>query len=534
MTSSAKETVHTFNSLTAYGKYLESREVFQLPDAVLSGGWMRDRECLQFRQVSQIGFIGKIKKYFHVGEFRLATIKKITEKAFAEMDPTTVQFLSTDSRKVSLEKTVTWLNKEIEQHNARLHGIWSVFLRIFGMKSLEKIQIPQLLQRNESNKVDAVPPGSVELAKIPGMVNTGNHCYCNALMQGMRASVGYREMLKKVDEQSSVNITQQALFAEMDKGKEVGCAEGSVYDQFKEAIGTVFNPILDHDQEDAGELLRKVLNETLSRSSILEQGKIDPASTFIRLQEYVFRTKMDGSDTAQVENLRSATIPRPEALTIGHIDRQKPVVPSQMVTMQIPADAFLLDIQDFFGGREVMEQADFSSIVGDKNSNNPWLTPEQQAALKASAANEDEVVFKDIPVVTGTRLAVNSPEEAPSWFPFYIARFTDRKKKNSTPVVSPYILTLPIGEKSSVSYVLKAVVVHEGGESIKGGHYVTYLPVASSKVAEQEMPTKWICANDTRTDELPYEKVGDTLAHNGCIFIYDKVQVSKLRSARSM
>jgi ubiquitin C-terminal hydrolase len=526
--------VHTINSLLEYGKYLEFQDDFQLTPSVLRCERNGGQEFLRMQLESQLGLVSRLVKFLGIGDFHISKIQRLVVNAFEQMDEITLRHLKQGRRHTYIERTVSLLNEKISEHNNRVLRIWSLIRRIFRMQIIEKIVLPSSLRQAENNSFQlcAKVEDKVNPSDLPGLKNSGNHCYCGSVVQALRASTGFRSQLEALPDKTLVNTTMQVLFAEMEKqvgpspnGENyIGCRKGSSFDQFKKAAGQFYKPLQYHKQQDAGELFRVVVDVALSRLSVIKNGKVDTESGFIPLQSYIDRTKIDKNDVCLLTKARQADVPPPEALYINSLDHEHRIEMAQKITIEIPENVSLLDLRDFFWGNVNTEQADVSSIIGDENKNNPWLTLEQREAIEKAAIGRNKIVYT-IPVVTGVRLAINSPKEAPSWLAIYVPRFTRRRERNGTPVLAPYILSIPTGESSSVSYALKAVVAHVGGRSIRSGHYVALLPKAASRVEGQEMPKIWAYADDDLVTEHTYENVGESIAHNGCIFIYDKVDV---------
>lgn len=137
---------------------------------------------------------------------------------------------------------------------------------------------------------------------------------------------------------------------------------------------------------------------------------------------------------------------------------------------------------------------------------------------------------------------------APSIVPIQIKRFhqqllTMPAIKIQTPIQIPLTIIVQVQKGTGEStvfeeecYDLRSVVIHRG-DSIKSGHYYTYIPNPESAsidpVTGQPICTCWIKHNDDKVFDVDYIHIKEDIERNGYLVFYEKRQAQASSSSSS-
>jgi hypothetical protein len=210
-----------------------------------------------------------------------------------------------------------------------------------------------------------------------------------------------------------------------------------------------------------------------------------------------------------------------EGIHIPSVDRPKGRSELEsMVVVEIPDEAVVYSLNDFFEGTTREEPADFMDILNNERGHKSLenAPPEQVAAIEKASEYGD--IIGTIEAKTTHRL----DQPVPSFLPIYIPRFTEKGAKNTSEVRAPYRLSVPVKGGGTALYELKSVAVHSGATK-QSGHYYTYLPDPSTVDPALGYPTRWIKASDSqekRAVDWSTEAAQD-ISTNGVFFMYDRI-----------
>jgi hypothetical protein len=592
--------------LCEYGQYCEQREKEpELPKLFLYRDREGGREVLRAVKENEMGFINRMKKMLGFRNFRLETIRKMVSDSFCviqQADESTnihVELLAKvilkdEKNSTYINKAILAMNKCFEDHNEKIDKSIRIFTRMLRREKIEKVELPKTIlplktvdlegeeltsEKPETTSIgetkkgakktrsatrkyftfydtsrtidEGKPRAKITSDEIAGLQNPGNHCYCNALIKCLEASKGFRKMLEQVDNKSKVNTLLTKVFAKLEtagKGVSLSSDEGP-YADLKTELAALFPPLNGFQQQDTGELMIPLLEVALQDTALSEEDMFIPErnpANFIKLVEYFEREREECMSDELAEKLKDS-IPPLELLNILSTDRKKKVQPAPIVTVTIPSSRIgdeknPFNIREVFDGYRIYEDVTIEAIIDKENEINPQLTEEQKEHFR-EVAEEHRGRVGTVPVVTGRKIDVKTPQEAPLCLPIYLARFepaTDAQGrnlydvegnpiyvKNQKPVTYPYTLTVQVG-KGAATYVLRSVAIHDGGTK-DTGHYHTYIP-REPQAGEKE-PSLWVDHSDTYVGFTTLQASGnkrkqpleDIIRRNGCVFMYDRI-----------
>jgi hypothetical protein len=257
----------------------------------------------------------------------------------------------------------------------------------------------------------------------------------------------------------------------------------------------------------------------------------EPFAPFVPLKRVTSREKI-----TDIEGEKVKEIPSIHAVRLASFDNEHKIEPSSIVKVSITDDT--ASIQDFFDGVVLHEDVDVETVIGDEE-NKKWLTEKQKIELRKKAKNGS---LGEVEVKEKVVLVPQEGRPLPSFLPIQLARFRKRylfddnglirfdkehkpmvlMEKVKTVVEAPFYLSVPIESGKKETYILRSIVVHLGGSSIKSGHYVTYFPDQASSLNAEGYPTKWFEHSDsTISERLDWKDVKNNIQTQGYLFYYD-------------